>query len=239
MKEGIQFIDIEPLVGFLDFLGPAKEHSTIDNSQILKGNIILRFNKTIKIKSMTVKFTGHSQVQHYSKQSDTTPQNAISLPLLPKLKTKVLSKSTVFPIGEHMVPWELEIPNIYPRSFSAKKKGSIYYQVELKISLGLNKKPLLAVHPVVIRRHLIHSQALATSVPTSVHESNTNKFLYEIEATNIICTEQGYFPISIKYNKPVKFIYTQIIQTEIYRYRKKKSQLTVINSKLTIILQMS
>lgn len=217
MKEGIQTIDIEPLVGYLDFFGPAKEHTTTDNNQILKGNIILKLNKTMKVKTMTVKFTGHSQVHHYIKLSDQHPQNAISLPLLPKLKTKVLSKSTIFPVGDHVVPWELEIPNIYPRSFSSSKRGTIQYQVELKISLGINKKSLVAFHPVAIRRHLILSQELAASVPTNTYENTANKFRYEVEAPSIICIEQGYFPISVKCNKPVKFIYTQIIQTEIYR----------------------
>lgn len=217
MKEGIQAIEIEPQVDFLIFLGPVNDHSTNDNSQNLTGNIILNLNKAIKVKAMTVKFTGHTQAQHYIKSSDSHPQNTISLPILPKLKTRLVTKSTTFPIGNHILPWELEIPNFYTRTYFAEKRGSIKYQVELKISLGLNKKALVAVHPIVIQRHLIMSQALATSVHTSIYENTVNKFRYEIEAPSILCIGQGYIPLSIKFNKPVKYIYTQIIQTELYR----------------------
>lgn len=227
MKEGIQTIDIEPLVGFLDYFGPVKEFAAAETNQILSGNIVLRLSKAMKVKAMTLKFTGHTQAQYYVKLSDSHPQSAFSLPVLPKLKTKIISKSTVLPIGNHVIPWEVEIPNIYPRTFSAGKRGAIQYQVELKISLGINKKSLVAVHPIVIRRHLIMSQELAASIHTSTYENITNNFRYEVESPSIICCERGYFPIVIKCNKPAKFIYTQIIQTEIYRYKKKHQLLLV------------
>ncbi|GAA5813804.1 hypothetical protein MFLAVUS_007291 [Mucor flavus] len=234
MKEGIQFINIEPLVGHLNFIGPAKEPTTTDHSQILKGNIILKLNKSMKAKTMTVKFKGHSQVHNYPSTSEILPQQEISLPLLPKLKTKVLSKSTIYPVGEHIIPWELEIPNIYPRSFLAHKRGSVQYKVELKISLGINKKAITASHPIIIHRHLIASQELVALIHTNKYEHTTNKFQYEIEGPSIICVEQDYFPITVKCNKPVKFIYTQLIQTEIYRCRnisKAEADMAITASK--------
>lgn len=217
MKEGSYTIDVVPLVGYMDFIGPADEHTSTDNSQILKGNVIMKFAKTMKVKAITVKFKGNSQVSHYTKLTDTHPQYGTSSPLLPKLKTKVLSKSIIFPAGDHILPWELEIPNIYPRSFSSTKRGTIQYHVELKISLGLNKKSLVTDHPIIIRRHLLSSKEQVTSIRTNTYENTTNKFHYEIEAPSTICVEQGYIPISIKHSQPIMFVYTQLIQTEVYR----------------------
>ncbi|GAA5805394.1 hypothetical protein HPULCUR_010910 [Helicostylum pulchrum] len=183
---------------------------------------------------MTVKFKGHSQVYNYPNVNESVPQQAISLPLLPKLKTKVLSKSTIYSVGEHIIPWELEIPNIYPRSFLAHKRGSVQYKVELKISLGINKKAITASHPIIIHRHLIASQELVALIHTNKYEHTNNKFRYEIEGPSIICVEQDYFPITVKCNKPVKFIYTQLIQTEIYRCRnisKAEADMAITASK--------
>jgi hypothetical protein len=220
-------IDIEPSVGHLDFIGPTNESITASSSassihsnsssQILTGNIMIKLTKATKFKTMTVKLKGHSRVSHYVKITDKSPQYNIGSPLLPKLKTKLISKSAVFPAGEHIIPWELEIPNIYPRSFSATKRGTIQYKVELKISMGFQNS-MTADRPIVIRRHMISSQDSATLVRTNLYESKTtDRFHYELEAPSIICIEQGYLPILINYNTPVKFIYSQFIQTEVYR----------------------
>lgn len=217
MKEVIQEIKIEPSVGYLNFIGvPNKEHTTTDDSQTLRGHITLNLKKSMKAKMMIVKFKGHSQVHSYN--TTTTDQYTMSTPLLPKLKTKVLSKSTTFPAGEHTIPWELEIPNIYARSFLAPKRGSIQYKVELKISFGINKKSMTLSHPIMLYRHLVGSVEMMMDMPTKRFEHTTNKFQYAIEAPRIVSIDQERFPVLIKYNKPVKFIYTQIIQTEIYRY---------------------
>lgn len=238
MKEGSYSIEIVPSSGYLDFYGPQREHASSESSQILKGNVIMKLSKTIKVKTITVKFKGYSQVQQYAKSTDTQPQHSISIPLLPKLKTKVLSKSVMLPVGDHVFPWELEIPNIYPRTFStASKKGSIQYQVELKVSQGINKKAIMADHPIIIRRHLISSSQEQTSnIRTNTYENASSKFRYEIEAPTTISAAQPYIPISIKANRPCMFIYTQLIQTEIYRCRnisKAEADMAAMASKKT------
>ena len=217
MKDSVHSIEIVPLVGYLDFFGSADDSSASTDSKTLKGKVNFKLNKAIKAKSITVKFNGHSQVHHYVNLSDNQAQHAISSPLLPKFKSKILSKSTVFPPGDHSLLWELDIPNIYPRTFSATKRGTIQYKVEVKISLGINRKPLIASHPIIIRRHLISSMEQITKVQTRTFQNESHEFRYELEVPNIICVDQPYLPIAILFNRPVAYIYTQFIQTEIYR----------------------
>lgn len=224
MKESIS-IDIEPSVGHMDFIGPindslstssaASVHSN-SSSQLLTGTVTIKLAKAMKFKAMAVKLKGLSRVSHYVKITDKSPKYNIGSPLLPKLKTKLISKSSIFPAGEHIIPWELEIPNIYPRSFSATKRGTIQYKVELKIQLGI-QKTITADRSIFIRRHMVPSLGEATLVRSNIYESKTSNFYCELEAPSIICIEQGYLPILIKHNRPVKSVCTQFIQTEIYR----------------------
>ncbi|KAI8887026.1 hypothetical protein K501DRAFT_330808 [Backusella circina FSU 941] len=219
MKDGFQAIEIEPINGFLDFIGPAKEPSS-ETNQLLKGEVRLELTKAIKVKSMTIKFKGTTTTSHPRISDKTT----ISAQILPKLKTTLFSKSTTLPPGKHILPWELEIPNIYPRSISIKR-GSVNYKVELTISLGI-KNTITEEYPILIKRHLLPCKQLAPVVNTKSY-SNTisTRFHYDIESPRIICVEQGYVPVVLKYlsignQKAVKSIRTQIIQVESYRNRK-------------------
>jgi hypothetical protein len=216
MKDGFRTIEIEPINGFLDFIGPAKEPSS-ETNQLLKGEVRLELTKTIKVRSMTIKFKGTTTTCHPRIQDRPT----ISAQILPKLKTSLFTKSTSLPPGKHVLPWELEIPNIYPRSLSIKR-GSVNYKVELTISLGI-KNTITEEYPILIKRHLLPSKQLAPLVSTKTY-SNTisTRFHYDIEAPRIICVEQGYVPVALRYisignQKVVKSIRTQIIQIETYR----------------------
>jgi hypothetical protein len=219
MREWFQFIEIRPINEFLDFIGPPREPSA-DTSQTIKGEVSLVLIKPVKIKSMIVKLKGSSTAYH-----PRTPDRCeIVSPILPKLKKSLFSnKSTLLPAGKHILPWELDVPNIYPRSMQIKR-GSISYKVEISISLGINKKNIVEEYPITIRRHLLPSKELAPLVSVKTYKNTVpTKFHYEIEAPRIVCVEQNHFPASIKCmsignQKKVKSIRTQLIQVEIYRY---------------------
>ncbi|KAL0091000.1 hypothetical protein J3Q64DRAFT_1855564 [Phycomyces blakesleeanus] len=113
---------------------------------------------------MTVKFKGFSRVQFITSGNPVE----ISMPLLPKLKRPLFGKTTL-PAGDHVVSWDLEIPNIYPRT-TDMKRASIDYKIELSISVNLHKT-LTATYPIVIQRHLLPSCELAPLVETRVYKS--------------------------------------------------------------------
>ncbi|KAI8052573.1 uncharacterized protein B0P05DRAFT_561995 [Gilbertella persicaria] len=255
MKEGILSVEIEPKASYLDFTGSIKEplkstseDGIVSHSQLLRGRVRLKLEKSIKIKSMSVKFKGESLVNHtsqvpnnqyhsYQQQQQYHPQQDVSAPILPKLKTKVLQKSSILEEGEHSIPWEIEIPNIYPRSFS-NKRGVVRYKVELKMAVGYNRT-ITASKPILICRHLLPSKDMVMNVSTKRYENTIpNGFNFEIETPKTICLEQGYMPVLLKFNcinnKPVKFIYTQFIQAEIYRCRnvsKAEADMAIMASK--------
>lgn len=216
MKEGIQLAEIIPAVSYLDFIGTTNDIDTIEESQSLKGHVRLVLIKAVKIRSITIKFKGTSIVKTFDYN------NEVTTPLLPKLKTKALQKSTMLSLGEHFLPWELEIPNIYPRSFHSQR-GRVDYKVQMKISLGGMNKSIIINRNIVIRRHMLLSRDLTALITTKTLDNIVNQMLrYRIETPKVVCTEQGYIPISIEFmslNKtlPVKQIYTQIIETTTYR----------------------
>ncbi|KAG0750353.1 hypothetical protein G6F23_000249 [Rhizopus arrhizus] len=120
---------------------------------------------------MSVKFKGFSQVN--------LPSHTMSVPLLPKLKLSLFGKTTL-PAGDHVIPWEIDIPNIYPRSLLTKRAIINYKR----------------------------------TIP--------GKFHYEIDAPQIICLQQTYIPMAIRYisfadQKPVQSIRTQLVQIELYK----------------------
>ncbi|KAI8377901.1 uncharacterized protein BYT42DRAFT_614550 [Radiomyces spectabilis] len=215
MKDGFRSVSIEPFETYLDFLGPA---TTADANSflVLKGEARLSLCKSVKIRSMVVKFKGYSTVclQHHR------PVVKVSTPLLPKLKRCLYGKTTLS-AGNHTIPWDIDIPNIYPRSLLTKR-AAIHYKVELSISYGLNKT-MAADYPIVLCRHLLPSIEMAPLIETRVYESTLPaKFHYEVQVPQIVCLEQQILPMCIKYlcfanQKPVRSIRTQLIQTELYR----------------------
>jgi len=216
MKEGIQLAEIVPAVSYLDFVGTTNDIDTIEHSQILKGHVRIVLTKALKIKSITVKFKGSSSVKTFDYN------NQVTTPLLPKLKIRLLHKPAILPMGEHVLPWELDVPNIYPRSFQSQR-ARVDYKVQLKISLGGINKPTVVNRNIVIRRHMLLSRDLIAMITTRTFEHGLNDMLrFRIETPKIVCTEQGYIPILIDFKSlndafSVKQIYTQILETTTFK----------------------
>lgn len=216
MKEGIQLAEIIPAVSYLDFVGTTNDIDTIEHSQILRGHVRIVLTKALKIKSITVKFKGASSVKTFDYN------NQVSTPLLPKLKLRLLQKPDILSIGEHVLPWELDVPNIYPRSFQSQR-ARVDYKVQLKISLGGINKPTVVNRNIVIRRHMLLSRDLVAMITTKTFEHGLNELLrFRIETPKIVCTEQGYIPILIDFKSlndafSVKQIYTQILETTTFK----------------------
>ncbi|GAN03172.1 hypothetical protein MAM1_0035c02623 [Mucor ambiguus] len=229
MKDDFKSLEIEPKEGYLDFIGPAKLHSTAQ-SKVLKGHVRFTLIRPTKIRTMSVKFKGFSSIT--LKQ----PYNIeITCPLLPKLKVPLFGKASL-PAGDHVIPWELDIPNIYPRSLLAKR-ATIRYKVIVSISTGI-ARTLTAEYPIVLKRHLLPYKELSPLIETKLYQRTVpGKFHYEIDAPQIVCIEQGYIPMAVKYvsianQKPVQSIRTRIIQIELYRRQslsKSESDLTTSN----------
>lgn len=212
MKEGFRSIEIEPVEAQVDFIGPPKSGNSNDATKILKGEVRLKLVKSVKIRNMSIKFKGFSQIN--------LPTNTISAPLLPKLKLSLFGKTTL-PAGDHVIPWEIDIPNIYPRSLLTKRAG-INYKVILSIAVGLTKI-ITTEYPIVIHRHLLPYKELTPMIETKISQKTiAGKFHYEIDAPQIICLQQLFVPMAIKYisfacQKPVQSIRTQLVQIELYK----------------------
>ncbi|CAO3662536.1 unnamed protein product [Rhizopus stolonifer] len=212
MKEGFKSIEIEPVEAQVDFIGPPKLGNSNDTTKILKGEVRLKLVKSVKIRNMSIKFKGFSQIN--------LPTNTISAPLLPKLKLSLFGKTTL-PAGDHVIPWEIDIPNIYPRSLLTKRAG-INYKVILSIAVGLTKI-ITTEYPIVIHRHLLPYKELTPMIETKISQKTiAGKFHYEIDAPQIICLQQSFVPMAIKYisfacQKPVQSIRTQLVQIELYK----------------------
>ncbi|GAA5813278.1 hypothetical protein MFLAVUS_006753 [Mucor flavus] len=192
MKDGFKSIEIEPTEGYLDFIGPAKSENTNEPARVLKGEVRFTLTKPVKIRNMSIKFKGFS---HITLQQPT--------------------------IGDHIIPWEIDIPNIYPRSLLVKR-ATINYKVIVSITTGITRT-LTAEYPIVIRRHLLPYKELAPIIETKLFQRTVpGKFHYEIDAPQIVCIEQEHIPMAIKYisfanQKPVQSIRTRIVQIELYR----------------------
>ncbi|KAK4516737.1 uncharacterized protein ATC70_011715 [Mucor velutinosus] len=233
MKEGIQLAEIVPAVRYLDFIGTTNDIDTIEQSQTLKGHVRIVLMKALKIKSITVKFKGASSVKTFDYN------NQVTTPLLPKLKMKLLQKPAILPMGEHVLPWELDVPNIYPRSFH-NQRARVDYKVQLKISLGGINKSIVVNRTIVIRRHMFLSRDLIAVITTRTFEHGVNDMLrFRVETPKIVCSEQGYIPILIDFKSlneafSVKQIYTQIIETTTFKCRnvsKTEADMTIVGIK--------
>ncbi|CAO0793830.1 unnamed protein product [Mucor circinelloides] len=229
MKDDFKSLEIEPKEGYLDFIGPAKLHSTAQ-SKVLKGHVKFTLIRPTKIRTMSVKFKGFSNITLKQPYNIET-----TCPLLPKLKVPLFGRVTL-PAGDHVIPWELDIPNIYPRSLLAKR-ATIHYKVIVSISTGI-ARTLTAEYPVVLKRHLLPYKELSPLIETKLYQRTVpGKFHYEIDAPQIVCIEQEYIPMAIKYvsianQKPVQSIRTRIVQIELYRRQslsKSESDLTASN----------
>ncbi|KAI7904937.1 uncharacterized protein BX663DRAFT_559194 [Cokeromyces recurvatus] len=220
MKDGFKLLEIEPTEGYLDFVGPAKisENKLNEPLRVLKGEVRITLTKPVKIRNMFIKFKGFSSI------TLSKPYNIeANCPFLPKLKLSLFGKTTL-PAGDHIIPWELDIPNIYPRSLLIKR-ASIHYKVIVSISTGITSKSITAEYPIIIRRHLLPYKELAPLIETRIFQRTVpGKFHYEIDIPQIICIEQEYIPMAIKYvsianQKPVQSIRTRLIQIELYRFQ--------------------
>ncbi|KAI8146728.1 hypothetical protein BJV82DRAFT_395432 [Fennellomyces sp. T-0311] len=219
MKDNIEHVEIEPDQRYLDFIGPAKPDGI---GRALKGHVKLTVSRPVKIRSMVIKFKGYGRI--CLKNSGGTVLD-VDTNLLPKIKAPLLvnnKKTFQLPAGEHLVPWELQVPNVYPRSLMIKR-ASIHYKIELAISLGLHKKAITAEYPIVILRHLLPYKELSPLVGSRVYRHTVpGKFHYEVDCPRIVCLEQGSMPVAVKYlcianQKPVLSIRTQLLQVEFYR----------------------
>ncbi|KAI9480438.1 MAG: hypothetical protein EXX96DRAFT_481064 [Benjaminiella poitrasii] len=114
---------------------------------------------------MSIKFKGFSTI------TLSAPYNLeTTCPFLPKLKLTLLAKTTLG-VGDHTIPWELDIPNLYPRSLLIKR-ASIHYKLIVSVSLAgftTRRKPVTAERPVVISRHLLPYKELAPAIETRIY----------------------------------------------------------------------
>ncbi|RCH99657.1 hypothetical protein CU097_004857 [Rhizopus azygosporus] len=219
MKEGFQSIKIGPFTDHLEFIGLIKSSNPAAGSS-LRGTLELSVQKTIKVKSMSLKFKGKSQAT-YTRPNDLQ-KFTITAKILPKLKTKIVEKSLTLHHGHHTFPWELDIPNVYPQTYSSDRCDISYY-LELKIYLGVGRS-VTVQHPITIHRHLVASPQSAALMNTKLYQyTSPDKFHYQIEAPKVICLDQEYFPLSIKYTcfngSLLSHIRTFIVQTEVHRMR--------------------
>ncbi|KAI8990325.1 hypothetical protein BDB01DRAFT_505606 [Pilobolus umbonatus] len=227
MKDGFKSIQIEPTEGYLDFIGPAKSSHANESTRVLKGEVKFILIKPVKIKNMSVKFKGFSHI------TLREPNTGVSASLLPKLKLTLFGRTTL-PAGQHIIPWEIDIPNIYPRSL-LMKRASINYKVMVCISIGITKT-ITAEYPIVLRRHLMPYKELAPIIETKLFQKTIpGKFHYEIDTPQIICLEQDYIPLAIKYisfanHKSVQSIRTRLIQVELYRRQAPNKSETDLSS---------
>jgi hypothetical protein len=216
MKDGFKSITIEPFNGYLDFQGPINAQQSTGN-MVLKGDIHLELTKAVNVKKATLKFIGSSRVCHHN----TLDTVDISTPILPKLKTHLFSSTTTLGPGEVILPWEMEILNIYPCSVMIKRV-TVSYKIELTISLGLNRT-VTAEYPIVLKRHMLPCLEVAPLVPTKLYTKTiSTKFHYEIEAPRIVCISQKNIALAVKLlsigtQKRVLSIRTQVIQVELCR----------------------
>jgi hypothetical protein len=216
MKEDIKSLEIRPEVDYIDFIGPAKSENVKGTDSVLKGQIHFTITKPTKIRSMYVKFKGFSRIslEHPTNMEITTQ-------LLPKLKLPLFGKTNL-PVGDHVIPWEIEVPNIYPRTLITKR-ANINYKVIVCINTSIARS-VSAECIIFLRRHLLPYKEIAPIIETKIFEQTIpNKFHYEIDAPQIVCLEQKHVPISIKYlsfanQKQVQGIRTRLIQIELYRY---------------------
>ncbi|CEP12403.1 hypothetical protein [Parasitella parasitica] len=216
MEDAFRSLKIESKEGYLEFVGPAKLQSP-EQFKSLQGHVGFTLIKPTKIRKISIKFKGFSGIKL------KPPYNVdISCTLLPKLKVPLLGKTNLA-AGDHSIPWELDIPNIYPMSFS-NKRAAISYKVIVSISTGLTRT-LTAEQPIVVKRHLLACKELSPLIETKLYQGTLpGKFHYEIDAPQIIWMEQKFMPMAIKYvniasQKPVKSIRTRIVQIELYRRR--------------------
>lgn len=225
MKDvGFKTIDIVPADTVLDFIGQVQKtkrtedggiggEERMDGSIPLRGQVVFSLGRSVKIRGMSVKFKGTA--------STNASGIALQTQLLPKLKQALFGGKTTLPAGEHVVPFLLEIPNIYPASI-ALKRASIEYRVEVSVAIGLQKKSITASHPIELRRHLLRCKEMAPLIETQILEDTIPaKFHYAIDAPQIVCREQGVIPVAVKYlcfasQKPVRTIRTQIRQVELH-----------------------
>ncbi|KAI8889516.1 hypothetical protein K501DRAFT_238279 [Backusella circina FSU 941] len=237
MKDDFRAVEIEPTETTLDFIGPAKPEQI--PARTLKGQIRFSLAKQTKIKAMSIKFKGFSE-------NNIEAPHAINIktPLLPKLKVSLFGKITL-PAGEQVIPWEIDIPNLYPRSL-AIKRSRIYYKVVVSISVGL-ARTVTAECPITIRRHLLPYKELSPFIETKLHQRTIpSKFHFEIDAPQLICSEQEFIPMAIKYvtfanHKPVQAIRTRLIQIEHHRRQplsKSDSDLSFCNPD-SLVLDLS
>ncbi|KAI8138868.1 hypothetical protein BJV82DRAFT_629060 [Fennellomyces sp. T-0311] len=219
MKNDIENIKIEPNQRYIDFIGPPKSNA-IDHT--LDGHVKLTVSKPVKIRGMVMKFKGYGRVCLKNMEGAMFD---LSTNLLPEIKTSLLAgnkKPFQLSVGEHRVPWNLYIPNVYPRSFQVKR-ASIHYKVEVVISFGLPKKTITREYPITVLRHILPYKELSPKVGSRVYcHTIPDKFKYEIECPRIISLEQESMPVAVKYlctanQKPVVSIRTQLLQIEFYR----------------------
>ncbi|KAI9269928.1 hypothetical protein BY458DRAFT_182492 [Sporodiniella umbellata] len=216
MKEGIQSIEIKPTTDRLEFIGSVtKPHE----GNRLTGSIALKISRTVKIKTITLKFKGRYRT---SRNNGDLQSPVLSASVLPKLKTKVVDKSLVLQEGQHTFPWEILVPNVYPQTVTTER-CSISYYLELKLSLGVGRS-LIVEQPMTIQRHLIASPQSAALKNTKIHKyTSPGKIYCEIEVPKMICQGQDHFPILVRYacihETRVKSITTHIIQSETCRLR--------------------
>ncbi|KAI8075295.1 hypothetical protein BC940DRAFT_287951 [Gongronella butleri] len=220
-------VSIEPFNRVLEFLGPI--NLAHPNSPLkLKGDVRLDVAKAVKVHKMTLKFEGWTHAVHHSSIEKVDLECVIA----PEQKTTLLPTTTSLAAGQVILPWELEIPNIYPCSVMIKRL-MIQYRLEVKIKLRYKTLRVRADQPIIIKRHLLPSVYLAPAVPPKTHTNTiSTKFHYEIDCPRVVCVTQGDFPISIKLvsigsQKRVLSIRTQIIQFELYRCSVSKTDTDV------------
>ncbi|KAI9305422.1 hypothetical protein BJ944DRAFT_68764 [Cunninghamella echinulata] len=213
MKDGFRRFEVEPVNDTLDFMGPPRSSDTI---KLLEGNVRLSLTRPVKIRSMAIKFKGFGKVDIKGKFNHVN----ICQPMLPKLKCTIAGKTNLS-VGDHLIPWDMEIPNLYPPSLS-NKRCSVYYRIEVVITFHLAKS-ITIEHPIILRRHLLPCMEFAPLVETKLYDHTVPaKFHYEIEAPQIICLDQQVLPFAVKYlcianQKAVQNIRTQLTQIELYR----------------------
>ncbi|KAI8641555.1 hypothetical protein BD408DRAFT_444250 [Parasitella parasitica] len=160
MKDDFRSIEINPKQNYIEVIGPAKLQSA-EESRALQGHVGFTLIRPTKIRQISIKFKGFIGIRLKS------PYNVETVcSLLPKLKVPLLGKTNL-PAGDHIIPWELDVPNIYPRSFS-NKRATINYIVVVTITTGITRT-MTAEYLIILKRHLLPCKELSPLVETTLY----------------------------------------------------------------------
>ncbi|KAF9912373.1 hypothetical protein EC991_011065 [Linnemannia zychae] len=203
-------------------LAPKDIVLTTGKTAVLEGTLYLTLQKTTKVKSLNLEFSGRSSVTWVDDNAYSPATRFVSAPHIEHSWALIAHQhkqpATVLQAGQHAFPFSLELPDTLPETM-ATTHGKVAYRLTANlIKPGISFSTTTAAAPVVIMRRFVADGPLSRAYQRGGRLVNDVDDIvkYKIVMPQVRLPHSMKVPLQVAITSPNNGITVQVLQVGLW-----------------------